>query len=190
MSVLGGDSYKNIKEKLQIKKYIEEFDVDGLCLHLYECFRMSYYDEKMSARVSQLVVQSIVDKLKNGEGDYASLLVELQEEFGIHNGGCLLYDYYPQSGEDIEALVSFPETIYVLQENREGSLNLGDDEFTPSIIYPVNRLDPSFRNEVASKYSGIDLTDGLMEKYSDLETLKKLIDQYPSEVFYNQESFK
>jgi hypothetical protein len=113
----------------------------------------------------------------------------LQEEFGVHNGGCLLYDYYPQSGEDIEALVSFPEIINVLQENREVSLNLEDDAFSPSVVYPINRLDPYFRNVVTSKYN-INLAEGLMKKYPDIEMLKKLSTQYPSEIFYNQENFK
>lgn len=149
MMILNKDLYNRIEKMLVDRNALEKF--------LSESFvDVEDYDEELSVQISQAFVQNVVDKMdvKNADqyAHYENLLLDMHEQFGSHNGGCILYDYVPQTTDDIKKLIRSEKLSKLFKDNQRQSLKLGLD-FSPRLVYPLNLKDPNFVKKLKQTYS-------------------------------------
>ena len=110
------------------------------------------YDEVLSGFVSRTLVQQLVDRFDEQNGDYyKDLLVDIHNDFGYHNGGCILFDYYTIKKRDVKKLMSDDRIVQLYKQNQEDVLSQGD-EFLPRSIYRLNLCDESFVQKLIQRY--------------------------------------
>lgn len=128
-------------------------DEDKLKEFLKHTFMESeVYDEAYSIQVSQNLVQCILDRFEQKNGDYyADLLVELQKTYGYYNGGCILFDFDTKDKRDIKKLLSKKPILEDYLLNQEEVLLMGES-FSPRAIYRLNMRDENFVRRLVQTY--------------------------------------
>ena len=110
------------------------------------------YDEEKSVKTSRAFVENVVNRL-DGENDEMLInkLVRVHNQYGSHNGGCILYDYLTTSNSKIRKLLQYDKIKNLYKKNQEEALRMGDD-FCPRLIFPINLKSKAFMRELEKAY--------------------------------------
>jgi len=107
--------------------------------------RSESYNEKVSATISQMYIEMIIDEVLRGSPNgYKKLeiLAYHQKKFGLYNGGCLLYDFLPRDAQDELVLTSNSQLKHLIAKNKLEALE--SDDPTLREVYPICFHDPEF----------------------------------------------
>lgn len=144
-------NYKKIYNR--IKDFVLSKDIQGLNNMLTEVFvDVEDYNEELSVLTSQALVQVVIDGFNdNNVEEIDRMLVALHLKFGSHNGGCVLYDYVPETDEDLRKLMKCKLVSKLFEDNRKMALSK-DFYFDPRLIFAINWQDEKFMKKVEKRH--------------------------------------